>query len=61
MKRIRAYIIALPLKGLQPERASVIAGGAMVVLKILKKIGANGFTVSEKDNLEGYLMQKLGK
>lgn len=49
------------LKGLQPERAGVIAGGAMVIFKILKKIGANGFTVSEKDNLEGYLMEKLGK
>ena len=47
------------LKGLQPERAGVIAGGCAVILAVLKKVGATFFTVSENDNLEGYLAYKL--
>ncbi len=47
------------LKGLQPERACVIAGGCAVILAILKKVGANSLTISENDNLEGYLLRKL--
>ena len=47
------------LKGLQPERAGVIAGGAAMLCAILKKTGATSLTVSERDNLEGYLMYKL--
>jgi exopolyphosphatase/guanosine-5'-triphosphate,3'-diphosphate pyrophosphatase len=49
------------LKGLQPERAEVIAGGAMLLLQIMKKIGIEHITVSESDNLEGYLMCKMEK
>ncbi len=48
------------LKGLQPERANVIAGGAMLLLLIMKKIGLTYVTVSESDNLEGYLAYKTG-
>lgn len=47
------------LKGLQPERAGVIAGGCAVILAILKKVGAKSLTISENDNLEGYLAYKL--
>ncbi len=43
------------LKGLQPARAEVIAGGALLLLEVIRKIGVDKFTVSEKDNLEGYL------
>ncbi len=46
------------LKGLQPERAEVIAGGSALLLAIMKKIGIDSITVSESDNLEGYLMMK---
>ena len=49
------------LKGLQPKRASVIAGGALFLLEIMKKIGLKSIIVSEKDNLEGYLINKRGK
>ncbi len=49
------------LKGLQPERAEVIAGGASVLLAIMDKLKISNFTVSESDNLEGYLMTKLEK
>ena len=46
------------LKGLQPDRAEVIAGGALLLLEIVEKIGVDYITVSEKDNLEGFLMMK---
>ncbi len=46
------------LKGLQPARAEVIAGGAMLLLNIMKKIGIDSLIVSESDNLEGYLELK---
>ena len=49
------------LKGLQPKRASVVAGGALLLLEIMNKIGIDSITVSEKDNLEGYLINKRGK
>ena len=47
------------LKGLQPERAEVIAGGALILLEIMNKIGVDYVTVSESDNLEGYLAKKM--
>ncbi|MBO5067436.1 MAG: Ppx/GppA family phosphatase, partial [Clostridia bacterium] len=47
------------LKGLQKERAEVIAGGCAVTLAILTMVGVDKITVSEKDNLEGYLMKRL--
>lgn len=49
------------LKGLQPERAEVIAGGAELMLLIMDKIGIDKIIVSESDNLEGYLMKKMEK
>lgn len=41
---------AVPLK-----RADVIAGGASILLRLLNAYNLDGFTVSESDNLEGYL------
>ncbi|MDY6367916.1 MAG: hypothetical protein SPL13_05340 [Clostridia bacterium] len=49
------------LKGLQPQRAEIIAGGVLLLLKILEMIGANGYYASEKDNLEGYFTEKVMK
>lgn len=37
------------------KRADIIAGGAATLIAIMKTIGLKGVTVSEKDNLEGYL------
>lgn len=48
------------LKGLQPERAEVIACGALLLSGIVKMLGIEYITVSESDNLEGYLFKKLG-
>ena len=46
------------LAGLQEDRADVIAGGALILLEIMKKVCAKEITVSEADNLEGYLIWK---
>ena len=46
-------------KGLQPERAGVIACGTAVLLTVADRLGLDGVTVSENDNLEGYLTEKL--
>lgn len=49
------------LKGLQKERAKVIASGAQILLSVMEKVGVDSFTISESDNLEGYLKLKLEK
>jgi exopolyphosphatase/guanosine-5'-triphosphate,3'-diphosphate pyrophosphatase len=49
------------LKGLQPERAKVIANGVNILLKLMNRFCIDSITVSEKDNLEGYLKLKLEK
>ncbi len=46
------------LKGLQPERAEVIAGGVSILLSVMNVLKIDKITVSEKDNLEGYLYKK---
>ena len=40
---------------IQPQRADIIAGGASILTAVCKHLKINGITVSEKDNLEGYL------
>ena len=40
---------------IQPQRADIIAGGASVICAVCKQLKLDGITVSEKDNLEGYL------
>lgn len=46
------------LKGLQKERASIIASGSAILLCIMKKFNVNKIVVSESDNLEGYSIYK---
>lgn len=50
----------LNLAGLQKGRAEIIAGGIALFYAIMKKIGLSSITISEKDNLEGYLSIKRG-
>lgn len=47
------------LKGLQPERAEVITCGSSILCCIMEKFGIKELTVSEADNLEGYLYSKI--
>ena len=42
------------------KRADVIAGGSAIILSILKYANIAGITVSESDNLEGYLLHLGG-
>lgn len=46
------------LKGLQPQRADVIAGGALLLLSIADYLQLHKITVTERDNLEGFLIRK---
>ncbi len=48
----------LKLKGLHPKRAEVIAGGAYLVKGIMEYLNLDKITISESDNLEGYLLLK---
>lgn len=45
--------------GLQKERAKVIASGTHILYEIMKKSGLDSVTVSESDNLEGYLLDRM--
>lgn len=44
------------LAGLQKERADIIHAGACIFQAVAEYVGADLFTVSESDNLEGYLI-----
>ena len=49
------------VKGLQRQRAEVICSGLYIIKLIMEEYNINCITVSEKDNLEGYLGYKEGK
>ena len=49
------------LKGLQPDRAEVIGAGSVILSEIVNFLGVNEIIISENDNLEGYLEQKLNE
>ncbi len=40
------------------KRAEIVAGGALLIQKVMEKIGAERVIVSESDNLEGYARLK---
>lgn len=42
------------------KRAEIIAGGALLLSRLMEYLQLERITVSEKDNLEGYLMRRLG-
>lgn len=44
--------------GLQKGRANVFAGGILLLIKLMQKLGVDKIIVSERDNLEGYLTLK---
>lgn len=49
------------LNGLQPQRAEVISSGCVILKSIMEYLKIDCITVSEDDNLEGYLIEKLVK
>lgn len=64
IKEIRDMLFSMTLEqrqrldGLQKERALVIPSGVALIYSILIKANAKKIVVSERDNLEGYLMIK---
>ena len=46
------------LPGMDARRADIIAGGAFLLLRVLKTLEAGEIVVSDSDNLEGYLAYK---
>lgn len=48
----------LVLPGMDPRRADILGGGALLLAMIAEYAGAAAMTVSEADNLEGYIAAK---
>jgi exopolyphosphatase/guanosine-5'-triphosphate,3'-diphosphate pyrophosphatase len=46
--------------GMDARRADIIGGGCLLMYKIMQKLGLEEITVSERDNLEGYVLLKCG-
>ncbi len=46
--------------GMDARRADVIGGGCLLMAEIMKKMEIESITVSESDNLEGYVIAKEG-
>jgi exopolyphosphatase/guanosine-5'-triphosphate,3'-diphosphate pyrophosphatase len=49
------------LPGMEPKRADLIAGGALLLDGVLRYLGVENLTVSESDNIEGYILSKEGR
>jgi len=41
--------------------AEIVGGGCLLMAEVMKKFGVKEITVSEKDNLEGYILLKEGR
>lgn len=48
----------LSLAGMDPRRADILGGGALLLAMIAKYAGAEEIAVSEADNLEGYILMR---
>ena len=48
------------VSGMEERRADVIGGGCLLLAMVMERFGLKGITVSENDNLEGYVMLKEG-
>ena len=64
-ERMADMLLSLPVdevkkvKGMEPRRADVIGGGCLLMCSIMSMLGADKIVVSEKDNLEGYVLSRL--
>ena len=48
------------IAGMEPRRADVIGGGMLLLCAVMRNFGVEEITVSESDNLEGFVMLKEG-
>ncbi|MCD8295283.1 MAG: hypothetical protein LUE27_08590 [Clostridia bacterium] len=46
--------------GMDPHKADVFAGGCLLLGRVMENFGIEEATVSESDNIEGYIMLKRG-
>lgn len=64
--KMAQYILSLSVEevrkisGMEPLRADVIGGGCLLTYLVMKHFNVDKITVSESDNLEGYVMLKEG-
>lgn len=62
--KMAQYILSLSVEevrqisGMEPLRADVIGGGCLLTYLVMKHFNVDKITVSESDNLEGYVMLK---
>ena len=49
------------LPGLSPKRADIIIGGTVILAAFMDKMQAEAIRISERDNLEGYILTRLKK
>jgi len=64
VERFRAHTITERRKtipGLPPDRADVILGGAAVILAVLRRVGADAITVSDRGVRHGLLVERFGR
>ena len=65
--KIATYMLGLTVEecrnitGMEPLRADVIGGGCLLTYYVMKHFNIDKITVSESDNLEGYVMLKEGR
>lgn len=65
IEEMKNHLISLSIeerrkvKGLHPKRADIIIAGIMILLVIMKNLKIHEMIVSEYDNLEGLLYEKL--
>lgn len=50
----------MKITGMEPRRADIIGGGFLLTYLVMRHFGIDKVTVSESDNLEGYVMLKEG-
>ena len=59
-KKVHGYVLSInEVKRLKDLRAEIIPMGANILYSIMEKYAVNSVTVSESDNLEGYLFDRL--
>lgn len=67
LKELKEKLYATPLEerrsiiGLQPERADIIQSGVCILFTLCRYLGIDKITVSERDNLEGFIALKTEK
>lgn len=66
MEALTDRLLTLPVEEIRrtticKKSADVVGGGALLLLEVMKKFGVDSITVSEKDNLEGYVILREGK